>query len=125
MGVDGVAQGYASYGTDGGKFVQQETSLIVELTRILALGHESDWLDGSWGLNNDDTIIDFGYRAVHLSVIASKALNARYYGKEHSKSYFSGCSNGGRQGIKSMASYPEDFDGLMCLNGLQGFCKAA
>jgi feruloyl esterase len=76
-------------------------------------GHQSDWLDGSWGLNNDDVIIDFGHRAVHLSVVASKGLTALYYGKEHSKSYFSGCSNGGRQGIKSMASYPEDFDGLM------------
>lgn len=76
-------------------------------------GHQSDWLDGSWGLNNDDAIIDFGHRAVHLSVVASKALTALYYGKEHSKSYFSGCSNGGRQGIKSIASYPEDFDGLV------------
>ncbi|KAJ9117539.1 hypothetical protein QFC22_004389 [Naganishia vaughanmartiniae] len=93
MGVDGVAQGYASYGTDG--------------------GHISDWLDGSWGLGNDDAMIDFGYRAVHSTVIASKALTSQYYGKDHSKSYFSGCSNGGRQGIKSMASYPEDFDGLI------------
>ncbi|KAI5453740.1 hypothetical protein NCC49_005555 [Naganishia albida] len=93
MGVDGVAQGYASYGTDG--------------------GHESDWLDGRWGLGNDDAIIDFGYRAVHLTVVVSKALTAAYYGKNHSKSYFTGCSNGGRQGIKSMAKYPEDFDGLI------------
>ncbi|GHJ83854.1 hypothetical protein NliqN6_0256 [Naganishia liquefaciens] len=93
LGMDGVAQGYASFGTDG--------------------GHISDWLDGRWGLNNDDAIVDFGYRAVHLSVDASKSLAALYYGKNHSKSYFSGCSNGGRQGIKSMTKYPEDFDGLV------------
>lgn len=66
-------------------------------------GHDSDWLDGRWGLGNDDAIIDFGYRAVHLTVVVSKALTATYYGKDHSKSYFSGCSNGGRQGIKPMS----------------------
>ncbi|KAJ9098119.1 hypothetical protein QFC21_004448 [Naganishia friedmannii] len=113
MGVDGVAQGYASYGTNGGKFIQETTFYSRELTRVFTAGHQSDWLDGSWGLGNDDAIVDFGYRAVHLSVVASKALTSQYYGNEHSKSYFSGCSNGGRQGIKSMASYPEDFDGLI------------
>ena len=36
-----------------------------------------------------------------------------YYGKEVSKSYFIGCSTGGRQALKQAQKYPDDFDGVV------------
>ncbi len=35
---------------------------------------------------------------MHLSTVASKEVVNQYYGKEFSKSYYIGCSTGGRQG---------------------------
>ncbi|KAJ9120083.1 hypothetical protein QFC22_002981 [Naganishia vaughanmartiniae] len=94
MGPDGVAQGYASYGTD--------------------TGHQSSSRNGSWGLGNDDAIIDHAYRALHLTTVASKALTMEYYGNSGViKSYYSGCSTGGRQGLKAMTMFPEDYDGVV------------
>ena len=42
-----------------------------------------------------------------------KDLTARFYGRPHSKSYYIGCSLGGRQGIYAADSFPEDFDGIV------------
>ena len=42
-----------------------------------------------------------------------KALVESYYERKWTKSYFAGCAPGGRQGIKAMAAFPEDYDGLL------------
>lgn len=42
-----------------------------------------------------------------------KQLVEAYYGKKPAKSYFLGCSTGGRQAIGSATRYPDDFDGLL------------
>ena len=44
---------------------------------------------------------------------AAKGVIATYYGQPPSHSYFSSCSNGGRQGLLEAQRYPEDFDGLV------------
>lgn len=77
-------------------------------------GHDSPSRDGTWGgPYNDDGIIDFAYRALHITTVVSKQLVAQYYGYPHTKSYYLACSTGGRQGIKAMASFPEDYDGVV------------
>jgi len=57
--------------------------------------------------------VDYEHRAVHLTAEAAKALVARYYGRPAGKSYFLGCSGGGRQGLKEMQLYPGDYDGIV------------
>jgi feruloyl esterase len=57
--------------------------------------------------------IDYEHRAVHLTALAAKALVARHYGKGPDRSYFTGCSGGGRQGLKQMQTYPLDYDGIL------------
>ncbi|MGB4248651.1 MAG: tannase/feruloyl esterase family alpha/beta hydrolase [Pseudohongiellaceae bacterium] len=77
-------------------------------------GHDSAVEPGSqFGFNNRQAEIDFGYRSVHLTVMAGKALAERYYRTEPTYSYFEGCSTGGRQGLMEAQRFPQDFDGIV------------
>ncbi|KAJ4399482.1 hypothetical protein N0V91_009408 [Didymella pomorum] len=69
--------------------------------------------DGLPFYNNPETVIDFAWRSLHTSADAGKSLTKKLYGKTHSKSYYLGCSLGGRQGIKSAEKFPNDFDGIV------------
>ncbi|KAF1954184.1 tannase-domain-containing protein [Byssothecium circinans] len=71
--------------------------------------------DGMSGetFTNLEVVADFAYRAVHTGVVAGKQISQTFYGKNHTKSYYLGCSTGGRQGFKSVQSFPEDFDGVV------------
>ncbi|KAK4119270.1 tannase and feruloyl esterase [Parathielavia appendiculata] len=64
-------------------------------------------------LNNPDVVEDFAYRSVHTNVVIGKQISKAFYSKKHTKSYYLGCSTGGRQGFKSAQSFPEDFDGIV------------
>ncbi|CAG8973336.1 hypothetical protein HYALB_00000099 [Hymenoscyphus albidus] len=63
--------------------------------------------------NNLDIVHDFADRSIHTGVVVGKEITAQYYGCPHKKSYFVGCSTGGRQVFKAVQSYPEDFDGVV------------
>lgn len=63
--------------------------------------------------HHPDVLEDFVYRALHTSVIVGKKLTVRFYQKGFHKSYYLGCSTGGRQGFKSVEKYPNDFDGVV------------
>jgi hypothetical protein len=51
--------------------------------------------------------------SIHRSVLAGKKIVKHFYEKNHSASYFMGCSLGGRQGISTAERFPEDFDGIV------------
>jgi feruloyl esterase len=68
--------------------------------------------DPTWAAENPQTKIDFGYRAEHLTAIAAKALIRQFYGQSPKYSYFSGCSDGGREALMEAERYPEDFNGI-------------
>ncbi|KAF2736301.1 tannase and feruloyl esterase [Polyplosphaeria fusca] len=63
--------------------------------------------------NNPDVVADFAYRSLHTGVVVGKQISKTFYGKDHSKSYYLGCSTGGRQGFKEAQDFPEDFDGIV------------
>ncbi|ORY01583.1 feruloyl esteras-like protein B [Clohesyomyces aquaticus] len=63
--------------------------------------------------NNPEVVADFAYRSVHTGVLVGKNITKTLYGKPHSKSYYLGCSTGGREGFKSAQEFPEDFDGIV------------
>jgi pimeloyl-ACP methyl ester carboxylesterase len=69
--------------------------------------------DGTWGANNQAARDDFFFRAPHVLSLASKQIIANYYGAPPKHSYFSGCSNGGREALLLAQRYPDDFDGII------------
>jgi feruloyl esterase len=89
----GVRSGYATSSTD--------------------TGHKGTATDGEWALNHYEKIVDFGYRAIHETADVSKAIVKAYYGGAAKRSYFTGCSNGGRQALLEAQRYPNDYDGII------------
>ncbi|KAJ6624194.1 tannase and feruloyl esterase [Mycena sp. CBHHK59/15] len=72
--------------------------------------------DGGSGmpfLNHPEVINDFAFRAVHVEAVIRKQIVQAYYGKPAAKSYYMGCSTGGRQGTQAALKFPEDFDGIL------------
>jgi pimeloyl-ACP methyl ester carboxylesterase len=57
--------------------------------------------------------IDKAYAAHDRVARTAKAIIAGYYGQAVGKSYFLGCSGGGRQGMMFAQRYPDYFDGVI------------
>ncbi|KAL1967366.1 hypothetical protein VTN77DRAFT_3150 [Rasamsonia byssochlamydoides] len=76
-------------------------------------GHNSSIFDGPWALHAEEKLVDWGWRAMHGSIIIAKQLTEAYYGDSLQYSYYSGCSTGGRQGLKEAEMFPDDFDGIL------------
>jgi hypothetical protein len=75
-------------------------------------GHRGRARDKSWAEGHREKQIDFDYRAVHETAQTAKALIRAFYGVAPRRSYFSSCSNGGRQGLMEAERYPSDYDGI-------------
>lgn len=80
-------------------------------------------LDGAWAENNRAARDDWQFRAPHVVSQAAKRVIAAYYGAPPRRSYFTGCSNGGREALLLAQRYPTDFDGIVA--GAPAFAIAA
>jgi len=58
-------------------------------------------------------LVDYAFRAVHVTAVTAKALAQTYYAAPPKRAYFDGCSTGGRQGLISAQRFPDDFDGIV------------
>ena len=96
-----VAVGYSAVSSDGGNF----GAGFALLPDALVDGHVN------WPL-----LLNYASRSVHDMTVAGKAITEQYYGKAAEYSYFTGCSNGGREGYVSAMMYPDDFDGILAVS---------
>lgn len=89
-----LARGFATAYTDTGHDKRVETG-------------------GTFAHNNFHKLVDYGFRAVHLTVTSAKTIAEHFYGQGPDKSYWQGCSTGGRQAMISAQRFPQDFDGII------------
>jgi feruloyl esterase len=76
-------------------------------------GHQGTIDDRSFAMGHPEKYDDFGWRAVHEMTVTSKAMISAHYGAEAQRAYWSGCSTGGRQGLKEVQRFPDDYDGVI------------
>jgi len=90
----GLPRGYATAQTDGGHSSTAPTDI-------------------SWTRDSPVAVADFSYRAIHEMTVLGKEIVASYYGHAAIKSYYQGCSTGGRMGMMETQRYPDDYDGVI------------
>jgi feruloyl esterase len=79
------------------------------------MGHRSTLIDNTWVEDNLQGLVDFGYRATHVTTVAGRAIIKAFYAADPTKSYFFACSTGGRQGLIEAQRFPDDFDGIVAM----------
>jgi feruloyl esterase len=89
---DSLGQGYAGVATDAGHDVTDSAKFAYDSAEKLK---------------------DYGYRANHVGAEFAKELIASYYSSPVKRSYFHGCSNGGRDALMLARRFPEDYDGII------------
>ena len=103
----------AGVGGDAGIFNLRDMAFRVQegfATVTTDSGHKAS--QARW-MADPKARVDYEHRAVHLTAQAAKALINRFYGRPANKSYYLGCSGGGRQALKEMQNYPGDYDGVI------------
>ena len=83
------------------------------VTAATDLGHQAPLSSGTWANGNPSAVVDFAYSSMHKTTLVTKALVTAFYGKAPTKSYYQGCSDGGREGLQEAQRYPADFDGIV------------
>ena len=64
-------------------------------------------------MKDQEAALNFAQASVGKVTAAAKAIIARYYGQAPTRSYFVGCSTGGREGMIASQRYPAEFDGIV------------
>ncbi len=91
-GVPGLSRGFAIVSTD--------------------TGHTGQGFDASF-MAEQQAALDFAYQAVGRVALLAKQIIARHYGSAPERSYFAGCSTGGREAMLMAQRHPTYFDGII------------
>ncbi len=93
-------------------------SLVMPLSRGYAVahtdtGHRGQFGEFSWAVGQPEKLVDYQYRAVRELTLVGKAITTAHFAQPIEKSYWLGCSTGGRQGLKEAQRFPEDYDAII------------
>ncbi|WP_321822451.1 MULTISPECIES: tannase/feruloyl esterase family alpha/beta hydrolase [unclassified Burkholderia] len=103
-----VKAGYAIWQTDDGHV---DGAITATGNSVEA---DPSWAIKSPGVPDTEAINDYLYRAVHtLAVVGPQATALLYKAGKVKRSYFLGCSDGGREAMVEATKYPGDFDGIV------------
>jgi feruloyl esterase len=67
----------------------------------------------SWAYKHPEKMIDWAWRALHLSTVAGKDVVRAFYGRPAAKNYFISCSAGSHHAIMEATRFPADYDGMV------------
>jgi pimeloyl-ACP methyl ester carboxylesterase len=100
---DSVKQGFVGVTTDTGH------------TGVPAF---APFIDGSFGMASPGVAnvalqTDFAFRSEHLMAVIGKQLVKAFYAQDPVRSYWYGCSTGGRQGLMMAQRFPDDYDAIL------------
>lgn len=93
--IQGLPRGFAVVSTDSGHRSPNGNALDTQF------------------LSDQQATIDFAYRAVERVTALAKAVVARHYTQPISRSYYVGCSTGGREAMLAAQRFPMEFDGVV------------
>lgn len=99
-----LALGYAVASTDG--------------------GHATGASDATFGID-PQARTDYGYNAVGQVTSTAKRVLQAYYGRPAARSYFLGCSNGGRDAMVAASRIADQYDGFVAADPGFNLPKAA
>ncbi len=68
---------------------------------------------GAFVYGHPEKLVDYSWRSEHETTVKAKAIVAAFYGAAPHRSYWNGCSTGGRQALKEAQMFPGDFDGII------------
>jgi hypothetical protein len=104
-GIAEVANGYAIASQDGG---HENTDLVnCKNTNPNTFGNVNEYALDPLGL------IGQAYQSIEVTALDAKYLINQYYGTGPNRSYWVGCSTGGRQGMVMSQNFPSFFDGIV------------
>lgn len=75
-------------------------------------GHQGTTYDSSF-IKDQEAALNFAYASVGKVTLAAKAIIAAYYGRPVNRSYFVGCSTGGREAMVAATRYSGEYDGVV------------
>jgi len=108
----GITNGYAVASQDGG----HENTASANYSLMYTLASPS--CDAGYGNANEFFLDPLGtiaqaYQSIDVTALTAKYLIAVYYGSNADRSYWVGCSTGGRQGMAMSQNFPQYFDGIV------------
>lgn len=104
-GINTVANGYAVASQNGGHL---DTDLAAcAIANPATGGNNNEFFLDPLG------ILTYASQSIQTTTLNAKYLINQYYGDGPNRSYWVGCSNGGRQGMVMSQKFPSFFDGIV------------
>jgi feruloyl esterase len=117
LGGGGWAGGNQASADQIGTVAAAATAATGYMVGTTDTGHPTTF-SGAFAMREDGGIngtlwTDFAERSLNELALKTKALAQAYYLKPQQYTYWTGCSTGGRQGLKMAQAHPEHYDGYI------------